>query len=68
MLSSEAPSNFICTHCMHRWALPDYLIVKYADNWLNDRDALGYSDDWLKAVGYTEGPPPPPAEPNVLAV
>ena len=53
---------------MHRWALPDYLIVKYADNWLNDRDALGYSDDWLKAVGYTEGPPPPPAEPNVLAV
>lgn len=48
------------------WTLPDALIVKYADNWLNDKEPLGYSDAWLKASGYEQGPPPPPKEPNAV--
>ena len=50
-----------------RWTLPDTLIVKYADNWLNDGEPLGYEDEWLKEVGYENGPPPPPKEPNAVA-
>jgi len=43
------------------WSLPDLIISKYADGWLHDGDALGYPDWWLKAVGYENGPPPPPS-------
>lgn len=43
------------------WALPDLIVAKYADGWLQDGDALGYPDWWLKAVGYESGPPPPPS-------
>merc|ERR1712137_723727 len=43
------------------WKLPDLIITKYADGWLSDGDALGYPDWWLKAVGYENGPPPPPS-------
>lgn len=42
------------------WAMPDKLIEKFADGWLNDGEPLGYPDDWLKAAGYQNGPPPPP--------
>lgn len=47
------------------WTLPDTLLVKYADNWLQEASPLGYPDTWLKASGYEQGPPPPPKEPNV---
>jgi len=43
------------------WELPDFIVAKYADGWLNDGKALGYPDWWLKAVGYENGPPPPPS-------
>mmetsp|Transcript_34248 Transcript_34248/g.85329 ORF Transcript_34248/g.85329 Transcript_34248/m.85329 type:complete len:163 (-) Transcript_34248:178-666(-) len=47
------------------WSLPDYLIQKYADGWLNDGPSLGYPDAWLKLVGYVDGPPQPPEEPSL---
>mmetsp|Transcript_27745 Transcript_27745/g.79485 ORF Transcript_27745/g.79485 Transcript_27745/m.79485 type:complete len:601 (+) Transcript_27745:79-1881(+) len=42
------------------WSLPDLLVEKYADGWLEDKSSLGYPDWWLEAVGYQNGPPPPP--------
>merc|ERR1719356_1781002 len=42
------------------WALPDQIVKKYADGWLDDATELAYPDWWLRSVGYTEGPPPPP--------
>jgi len=45
------------------WALPEQLVQKYADGWLQDQSPLGYPDWWLRAVGYQEGPPPPPKQP-----
>merc|ERR1712136_583713 len=44
------------------WELPDHLIFKYADGFLNDGEPLGYPDWWLKQVGYEQGPPPVPHE------
>jgi len=44
------------------WDLPDYIVAKYADGYINDGDSPGYPDWWLKAVGYENGPPPPPPE------
>jgi len=40
------------------WSLPDKIIEKYADGYLEDGVALGYPDWWLEAVGYKDGPPP----------
>jgi dipeptidase len=42
------------------WKLPDELIFKYADGWLNDEQGLGYPDAWLKETNYSKGPPPVP--------
>jgi len=47
------------------WALPDQLMEKFADGWLNDGDAMGYPDKWLSKVGWGEGPPPPPKNPKL---
>jgi len=44
------------------WGLPDTIVSKYADGFLNDGEALGYPDWWLRAVGYENGPPPPPSQ------
>mmetsp|Transcript_89928 Transcript_89928/g.160025 ORF Transcript_89928/g.160025 Transcript_89928/m.160025 type:complete len:611 (-) Transcript_89928:35-1867(-) len=41
-------------------ALPTTLMTKYADGWLNDDSPIGYSSDWLQAVGYSQGPPDDP--------
>mmetsp|Transcript_106390 Transcript_106390/g.266574 ORF Transcript_106390/g.266574 Transcript_106390/m.266574 type:complete len:606 (-) Transcript_106390:92-1909(-) len=49
------------------WALPDQIVQKYADGWLHDQAPLGYPDWWLRAVGYQQGPPPPPKQPNPAA-
>jgi len=42
------------------WDLPDELMEKYSDGWAQDGSAPGYPEWWLKAVGYQDGPPPPP--------
>ncbi|KAL3931837.1 MAG: hypothetical protein SGPRY_000962, partial [Prymnesium sp.] len=47
------------------WRLPDMLIQKYADGWFEDGRALGYPDTWLDQVGYMNGPPQPPTEPEL---
>merc|ERR1719266_2348305 len=44
------------------WKLPDTIIEKYSDGWLNAEEALGYPNWWLTAVDYQNGPPPPPSE------
>mmetsp|Transcript_94465 Transcript_94465/g.244409 ORF Transcript_94465/g.244409 Transcript_94465/m.244409 type:complete len:611 (-) Transcript_94465:350-2182(-) len=49
------------------WSLPETIVEKYADGWLEDKTALGYPDWWLKAVGYQDGPPPPPPQPSQKA-
>jgi len=45
------------------WALPDQLMERFADGWLDDGAPMGYPDAWLKRVGWQEGPPPPPKDP-----
>jgi len=42
------------------WTLADKIMEKYADNWLNDGEPIGYPAQWLKEVNFTNGPPPPP--------
>mmetsp|Transcript_32418 Transcript_32418/g.75317 ORF Transcript_32418/g.75317 Transcript_32418/m.75317 type:complete len:597 (-) Transcript_32418:156-1946(-) len=44
--------------------LPDAIIEKYADGWLADGAPMGYPDSWLETVGYRNGPPPPPSQPE----
>ena len=43
------------------WTLPDLLIEKYADGY----NTPTYPNWWLTAVGYQNGPPPPPTEPTI---
>jgi len=50
------------------WAMPDKLMQKYADGWLEDGSTLGYPAEWLRAVGYQNGPPQPPAEPGLAVL
>ena len=44
------------------WKMPDKLIFKYADGYINTKDNFGqidehlYPDWWLKEVGYESGP------------
>jgi dipeptidase len=45
------------------WALPDLIMATFADGWYKDEEGAPYPDWWLKAVGYPDGPPPPPKEP-----
>lgn len=45
------------------------IVQRYADGWLEDQVPLAYPDWWLKAVGYPDGPPPPPSsEPSVATL
>jgi dipeptidase len=58
------------------WSLSDELIFRYADGFLNFPESeidqhrgettqvLGYPSWWLEAVGYRDGPPPPPTQPK----
>merc|ERR1719246_109846 len=57
---NEKLASFAAEVLRDFWALPDLVVQKYADGWLDDGKALGYPDWWLKAVGYADGPPPPP--------
>merc|ERR1712000_691067 len=50
------------------WSLADLLVYKYADNAIysdpnestsGTATAQGYPSDYLEAVGYENGPPPP---------
>jgi dipeptidase len=53
------------------WDLTDRLMFKFADGYITTVGPDGalhvasepYPDDWLKAVGYTKGPPPVPPAP-----
>jgi dipeptidase len=53
------------------WALADTLMVQYADGFISmpgqkggPGAAVGYPARWLKAVGWSRGPPPPPPPPS----
>lgn len=50
------------------WSLSDELMFKYASGFINEQgnmsQMVGYPKWWLEAVGYTEGPPPPPTVPK----
>jgi dipeptidase len=49
------------------WKLADELVFLYADGFDNqkwDGPPIGYSTDWLEAVGYQNGPPPPHSNPS----
>ena len=51
-------------------ALQDQLLFKYASGFVNEwpdgemSQVKGYPAWWLQAVGYPDGPPPPPTEPK----
>eukprot|EP00746_Dinoflagellata_sp_MGD_P164423 gnl/MRDRNA2_/MRDRNA2_93040_c0_seq1.p1 gnl/MRDRNA2_/MRDRNA2_93040_c0~~gnl/MRDRNA2_/MRDRNA2_93040_c0_seq1.p1 ORF type:complete len:572 (+),score=106.59 gnl/MRDRNA2_/MRDRNA2_93040_c0_seq1:93-1808(+) len=57
------------TQSVKQWeTLSDFLIWKYADGYSNDpvvAAPLSYPAEWLKAVGYPEGPPPVPSSEQV---
>jgi len=63
-VSSELASEVVTK----LWALTDALMFKYADGYITTVSPTGqlhvatepYPDEWLKAVGYTKGPPPVP--------
>lgn len=51
------------------WGLSDKLLFKYASGFVNEpphgmSQMKGYPAWWLQAVGYQEGPPPPPTAPK----
>ncbi|CAJ1951378.1 unnamed protein product [Cylindrotheca closterium] len=53
------------------WQLSDEIMFKYASGFVNEDDShgglsqmVGYPAWWLEAVGFKEGPPPPPTEPK----
>jgi dipeptidase len=51
------------------WSLSDELMFKYASGFVNEApdsmsEMVGYPAWWLKQVGYSEGPPPPPTKPK----
>mmetsp|Transcript_17916 Transcript_17916/g.53098 ORF Transcript_17916/g.53098 Transcript_17916/m.53098 type:complete len:166 (+) Transcript_17916:52-549(+) len=45
------------------WTLPDLLIAKYADGYLNDGSSIPYPDAWLNLTNFVHGPPPVPCPP-----
>lgn len=64
---SEALTYLYQNHTAHVleawWKLADKLVFLYADGYDNQREdapELGYSTEWLEAVGFQNGPPPPP--------
>ena len=51
------------------WTLQDQLLFKYASGFVNEppdgmSKMVGYPAWWLQAVGYADGPPPPPTVPK----
>jgi dipeptidase len=51
------------------WALSDEILFKYASGFVNElpdgmSQMVGYPAWWLEAVGYSDGPPPPPTQPK----
>mmetsp|Transcript_30981 Transcript_30981/g.72982 ORF Transcript_30981/g.72982 Transcript_30981/m.72982 type:complete len:627 (+) Transcript_30981:130-2010(+) len=58
------------------WSLSDELMFRYADGFVNRKESevedgggditkpVGYPSWWLEAVGYRDGPPPPPTKPK----
>jgi dipeptidase len=50
------------------WSLSDELMFKYADGFVNEpgkmSQMVGYPEWWLEAVGFSDGPPPPPTMPK----
>ena len=51
------------------WSLSDEILFKYASGFVNEppddmSQMVGYPVWWLQAVGYEEGPPPPPTKPK----
>jgi len=51
------------------WSLSDEILFKYASGFVNEppngmSQMVGYPAWWLKAVGYADGPPPPPTKPK----
>ncbi|CAM9512455.1 unnamed protein product, partial [Heterosigma akashiwo] len=50
------------------WSLSDEIMFKYASGFVNAPDNMsqmvGYPAWWLKLVGYSDGPPPPPTKPK----
>lgn len=52
------------------WELSDQLLFKYASGFVNEPNGdgmsqmVGYPAWWLEAVGYRDGPPPPPTQPK----
>jgi dipeptidase len=49
------------------WSLSDEIMFKYASGFVNEPNMsqmVGYPAWWLKAVKYSEGPPPPPTKPK----
>eukprot|EP00977_Amphora_coffeiformis_P013524 scaffold3576_cov170-Amphora_coffeaeformis.AAC.6 len=51
------------------WSLSDELLFKYASGFVNEppdgmSQMVGYPEWWLRAVGFQDGPPPPPTIPK----
>jgi dipeptidase len=51
------------------WSLSDEIMFKYASGFVNEApdhmsQMVGYPAWWLEAVGYADGPPPPPTKPK----
>eukprot|EP00934_Nitzschia_sp_Nitz4_P004173 Nitzschia sp. Nitz4//scaffold242_size29646//26280//28175//NITZ4_008054-RA/size29646-processed-gene-0.55-mRNA-1//1//CDS//3329543824//4163//frame0 len=52
------------------WSFSDHLLFRYASGFVNDlppgefSQMKGYPAWWLQAVGYPDGPPPPPTVPK----
>ena len=51
------------------WSLSDELLFKYASGFVNEppdgmSQMVGYPEWWLQAVGFQDGPPPPPTVPK----
>lgn len=68
----ERASGHLATEVVTKlWALTDHLMFKYADGYVTTVSADGalhvgsepYPDEWLKAVGFADGPPPVPPAP-----
>ena len=69
-LSERAESMIVenAANVVHKlWALSDHLLWKYASGFVNEPELsqmVGYPEWWLEAVGYPNGPPPPPTKPK----
>ena len=67
-VNDEYQSN-IETIVSSLWSLSDEIMFKYASGFVNEApdkmsEIVGYPEWWLEAVGYKDGPPPPPTKPK----